>query len=318
LKVQEDSSRDQNIKDPGVQFTATQFYDNGKTLILDGALGTELMHRGIDLPLPLWSAEANATHPEVVLAVHKEYAAAGANIITTNTFRTTPRSYRNAGYSGNHARRLARDRMQRAVELAQQASQGRLMVAGSIAPLEDCYLPGLAPEKNIAEEEFAELCLWLDEFGADIILFETMGNAHEIEGALAAAQEINRPIALSLLLKDEITLFDGTKAVKIFRLAREKGITVMLANCAPVDIIEFGIETISKHWSGPWGVYPNLGISMPERSGHIEAYITNSRFIQQVKHYKNKGAAIIGSCCGSTPAHTELIARTLRNLNASS
>ncbi len=319
MKVPEVVGKDQRTNDPEAWINLTQVNKKGRTLILDGALGTELMRRGVDLPLPLWSAEANATYPEVVLAVHKEYVSAGAHIITTNTFRTTPRSYRNAGHSTDHARRLARDRMQRAVELAQQAAfQGQCIVAGSIAPLEDCYVPDLAPEKDIAEEEFEELCFWLEEFGVDIILFETMGNAQEIEGALSAASQVNCPIALSLLLKDGHRLFDGTQAVKIFESAREKEVAILMLNCAPVDIIEAATATMSEYWSGPWGAYPNLGISMPEKSGHIETYITESQFIQQVKHYKNKGASIIGSCCGSTPAHTHLIAKTLRAFDTSS
>jgi homocysteine S-methyltransferase len=308
-------SWENGINDPESWINKTQFDKNGGTLILDGAFGTELMRRGVDLPLPLWSAEANATHPEVVLEVHKEYVSAGANILTTNTFRTTPRSYRNAGHSADSARRLARDRMQRAVELARQASQEQCLVAGSIAPLEDCYVPGRAPAKDIAEEEFTELCSWLEEFGADIILFETMGNAQEIDGALAAAHQVKRPIALSLLLKDEHRLFDGTKAVNILRSAREKGIAILMLNCAPVNIIEAAAATITKHWSGLWGVYPNLGVSMPEKSGRIEMYITDDKFIQQVKYYKSNGATIIGSCCGSTPAHTRLIAKTLGAFN---
>jgi homocysteine S-methyltransferase len=208
--------------------------------------------------------------------------------------------------------------MQRAVELAQQASQGQRLVAGSIAPLEDCYVPDQAPEKDIAEEEFEELCFWLEGLGVDIILFETMGNAQEIEGALSAARKVNCPIALSLLLKDGSRLFDGTQIASIFKSAREKEVAILMFNCAPVDIIEAATATMSEYWSGPWGAYPNLRISMPEKSGHLETYITESKFVQHVKHYKNRGASIIGSCCGSTPVHTQLITKILRTFDTSS
>ncbi len=60
-----------------------------RPLILDGAMGTELKNRGIDIPLPIWSADANLDHPEVVETIHSDYISAGADIITTNTFRTT-------------------------------------------------------------------------------------------------------------------------------------------------------------------------------------------------------------------------------------
>ena len=54
-----------------------------RTLLLDGAMGTELQNRGIDIPLPLWSADANIKHPEVVINIHKDYINSGADIVTT-------------------------------------------------------------------------------------------------------------------------------------------------------------------------------------------------------------------------------------------
>ena len=57
--------------------------------ILDGAMGTELQNRGISIPLPLWSANANIEHPQIVMDIHADYIQAGCDIITTNTFRST-------------------------------------------------------------------------------------------------------------------------------------------------------------------------------------------------------------------------------------
>jgi len=75
---------------------------------MDGAMGTELMARGLDLPLPLWSAEANLTDPKIVRGVHADYIFAGADITTTNTFRTTTWSYRKADYSPKRAAERAK------------------------------------------------------------------------------------------------------------------------------------------------------------------------------------------------------------------
>ena len=63
-------------------------------LILDGAMGTELKNRGVKIPLPLWSAEANVIHPDIVKSIHQDYIFSGADIITTNTFRTTSWTYK--------------------------------------------------------------------------------------------------------------------------------------------------------------------------------------------------------------------------------
>ena len=73
--------------------------DLKKPLIMDGAMGTELMRRGIELPLPLWSSMSNIDQFDQVMNIHKDYIEAGSDILTTNTFRTTPRTFIKAGYS---------------------------------------------------------------------------------------------------------------------------------------------------------------------------------------------------------------------------
>ena len=79
-----------------------------KVLLMDGAMGTELIREGLDLSLPLWSGDINLTHPGYVSKIHEEYVQAGADIVTTNTFRTSPRTYIHAGYSKLEARERAR------------------------------------------------------------------------------------------------------------------------------------------------------------------------------------------------------------------
>ena len=77
---------------------------NNQVRLLDGAMGTELMRAGLDLSLPIWSGDVNLTHPEYVKKIHEAYLNAGADILTTNTFRTTPRAYINNGFTDYEAR----------------------------------------------------------------------------------------------------------------------------------------------------------------------------------------------------------------------
>ena len=110
---------------------------SGHILILDGATGTELDRRGVDTSLPLWSARALLTAPDIVQQIHRDYLDAGADLITTNTFRTHRRTLTRAGV-GERTRELT----QLAVELARRAIEesGRTAyIAGSMSPLEDCY-----------------------------------------------------------------------------------------------------------------------------------------------------------------------------------
>src|SRR6185312_14491294 len=127
----------------------------GARLLMDGGMGSELEHRGGPTTLPLWSAEALLTHPEVVLQIHNEYRDAGAEIMITDTFRTTRRAFANKGIAEPAASATAL-----ACALAQEARQSaqaerEIYIAGSIAPLEDCYSPELTPPQSEIEVEHA-------------------------------------------------------------------------------------------------------------------------------------------------------------------
>src|SRR5512139_2644302 len=123
----------------------------GFALLLDGAAGTELQRRGVDTTLPLWSARALIEAPEVLRAIHKDYLAAGADIITTNTFRTHRRTLTRAGV-GERARELTSLAVQIARDAAGRVDR-QIFVAGSMAPLEDCYSPQLVPAADELQVE---------------------------------------------------------------------------------------------------------------------------------------------------------------------
>src|SRR5512146_2033834 len=94
----------------------------GNALLLDGATGTELQRRGVDTSLPLWSARALLEAPEVLRAIHADYIAAGADILTTNTFRTHRRTLTRAGL-GERTHELTQLAVKIAREAAQQADR---------------------------------------------------------------------------------------------------------------------------------------------------------------------------------------------------
>ena len=109
--------------------------------ILDGAMGSELIRRGLTLPKHIWSADANINSPEIVQSIHRENVDAGADFITTNTFRTTPFAYQKLGADKEKSIRMAKDSLLKAVKLSKEVAINSVKVVGSIAPLEDCYKP---------------------------------------------------------------------------------------------------------------------------------------------------------------------------------
>mgnify|MGYP001464620445 CR=1 FL=1 len=128
---------------------------NDTTFLLDGATGSELDRAGVDVGMPLWSANAILETPEILRQVHIAYLEAGAQAIITNTFRTHERSLAKAGI-GNRAEELTA----KAVEIARSARDEvntDALIFGSVAPLEDCYSPELAPLSKVCEEEHSKM-----------------------------------------------------------------------------------------------------------------------------------------------------------------
>ena len=274
---------------------------NNQVRLLDGAMGTELMRAGLDLPLPIWSGDVNLTHPDYVRRIHEAYLTAGADILTTNTFRATPRAYRNNGYEEHEAIQRSHESLERAVELARQTAGADIIIAGSIAPLEDCYEPDLFPGIEFPQREFRELAIWLQDAGIDVILFETMGSWPEIKTALSATVDLQIPRWLSLILKNSNTLLDGTDLLNVLSDIKDYGIEMVLLNCSLCSVTADAVDLLLTNWKGAWGVYPNVGVAMPTKEGVIEEKLTIKEFSKEINTYLTSGANVVGGCCGSNP-----------------
>jgi homocysteine S-methyltransferase len=286
-----------------------------KPIILDGAMGTELIQRGVECPLPLWSADANLTHPEIVKKIHIDYINAGASVITTNTFRTTSWTYQKIGLSNKKAKLKAKNSLYKAVEVAHQAKQDSVRIAGSITAIDDCYLPGNYPGNSVAEEIYGNSLEWLDDAGVNLILFETMGNINEISIALKLSQHIQLPIWLSLIMKDQYRILDGTSLKKVISIIPEKDVNCLLVNCNKMDINLDIIGELGREWNCAWGSYPNLGKSDYENDYFDR--IDESNFSIGISSILQKNPDVIGVCCGSTPNHIKQIKSFIEKIDYS-
>ena len=123
----------------------------------------------------MWSAEANLSNPSLVTNIHQSYADEGADIITTNTFRSTAWTYEKSGLDSINAKERADKSLTAAVDCAQKV-RGKIKIAGSITTIDDCYQPERYPGDNIAYDHYGHLVDKLLELGIDLFLIETMGN----------------------------------------------------------------------------------------------------------------------------------------------
>ena len=266
-------------------------------------MGTQLISHGVKLPLPLWSAQANIEEPQIVQSIHKDYVEAGADIITTNTFRTTTWSYRRAEYSPKRASRKAKDSLMKAIDLARSVNPN--ILAGSITSINDCYEPDEYPGKSIAEDSYGETIEWFIEGGVDTVLLETMGHLNEINIALEATKNIPT-VWLSLIINDRDHLLSGHQLSEIYALKIER-LTCLMLNCNTVRLTSEALDSFIDNKILDWGIYPNLGLTQPEIDGEMGEIIDDETFKNSMFKYLEKTPYIIGACCGSTPNHIRII-----------
>jgi S-methylmethionine-dependent homocysteine/selenocysteine methylase len=290
------------------------FEQPGELIVLDGAMGTELTRRGVDTSLPLWSAIALDSAPDIVRQIHADYIAAGAHVITTNTFRTNTRALAKAGIE-SRAAELTR----RAVDLAHAAiSESRtpgVRVAGSLAPVEDCYTPDLVPEPAALAREHGELARNLAAAGVDLFLVETMNTIREAEAAVAAAAAhgVDKPIWVSFTLAPDDMLLSGeTLRDAVGAIARYEPEAV-LVNCIPVAQIDGALTRLkaalaSAGLDARFGAYGNVGHVDDVVGWTLTHAVSPEDYAVQARGWRALGATIIGGCCGTGPAHVAAVA----------
>ncbi len=285
-------------------------------LILDGAMGTELQRRGVDIGLPLWSANALMSHPDVVLQIHKDYLTAGADIITTNTFRTTQRAFRNANLPDRSFQLTST-----AVALAMQARESfpDALIAGSIAPLEDCYRPDLVLSDANMEEEHAELAIRLAERGVDFILLETMNTIREAQAACRAATATGKEVVVSFVCDKGGRLLSGESLADAVTVIEKLNPTALSINCVSPRYIHIAFEELKKVTGLPLMLYANIGSPDDDKSSlHFTRDVTKEEYVAYAVEWQRRGASIIGGCCGTTPEYIRAVVNGLEVVRGTS
>jgi len=287
-------------------------------LLADGAMGTMLHARGVSFEHCF--DELNLSNPDLVAAVHGEYAAAGAQLILSNTFGANRYKLAKHGLEGKVAE------INRAgVELARRAATGTafkgatrgspLLVGGDVGPLGVRLAPFGRVQPDEARMAFAEQIAALAEAGADFIVIETMSDLYEIREAILAAQQVAAthasllPVVASMTFtRDDRTLL-GDSPEKVVRALAEAGADVIGVNCSggPAQLLRLlksmhqALESGAAAHPYLW-VKPNAG--WPEQVGGRIMYPADPEYFgDYALAFCEAGANIVGGCCGTTPAH---------------
>jgi len=260
-------------------------------VVLDGPMGTELAARSVPTPAPAWSAEALRSHPKIVAAIHQEYADAGAKVHRTNTFRAQPRIY------GPKFRAL----VVTAVRLAKRAG-GR--VAGSIAPIEDCYRPDLSPDETTARACHRAMATALAGAGCDLLICETFPHALEARIAVEEAVATGTETWAALTAGPEATLMTPEEMAIAARGCVEAGARAVLVACTAAERTLAYVERIAGAALGvPIGAYANAGV--PAET------MTPDRYVDLARTWIAAGATIVGACCGTRPDHVRALSSAI-------
>lgn len=266
--------------------------------VLDGPMGTELLRRGVPTPLPGWSAHALEQAPELVAAIHRDYAQAGATVHTANTFRTRRRTFPDRWEALAH----------QAVALARGAVPPGHRVAGSLAPLEDCYAPQRSPPAPRAEHR--ELAQALAAAGCDLLLCETFPHVGEALIAVEEAVATGLPTWVAFTAGPDADLLTPAQVGSAAREAAARGASAVLINCVPAARTLPYVEALASAGL-PFGAYANAG-APEEGMGWRPAPEAPARYLAQARAWAAAGATLLGACCGTGPAHIAALADQVR------
>jgi methionine synthase / methylenetetrahydrofolate reductase(NADPH) len=281
-----------------------------RTLVCDGAMGTQLRSY-LQRSEPEGALELlNVTRPELVQHVHREYIEAGADIITTNTF----------GASSLRMRAMGREEEtetinRRAVELARAVAESasrQIFVAGSVGPLGALRYPAdvIRPEQMVAV--YARQVRALVDAGVDALLVETMSDYREAVAATEAALASGLPVATHVVSEDGETVEGHIDLYNIVRKLESMGVDAVGLNCRiGPDLMIRIARKLASFASRPLCLQPNAGNLDVDTYGRMEIVGQPGAFASLARACGELGVGIVGGCCYTSPAHIAALRETL-------
>jgi S-methylmethionine-dependent homocysteine/selenocysteine methylase len=279
--------------------------------VLDGGMGSELIARGIMPSNGLWSAQALLDSPEAVMAVHKDYIDAGAEVIITNSYSTIPSYLSKANMSERYE-----DLTQIAAKLARSvvdASDHAVEVAGCLPPLGESYRHDLVPPEAESFEVYKNIVATLSPW-VDLYLCETMSCAREAATAARAARSIDatKPLWVAWTLDEKPGggLRSSETIEQAVAAVSEQSPDAFLFNCTSSDAITVALGELRELTDKPIGAYPNRyhiphGWTLDNEVGTQYLELSVDEYMEYIEQWKSMGASVLGGCCGIGP---ELIA----------
>lgn len=278
-----------------------------RTLLGDGAMGTELQQRG--LPINSCPEQYNISHPDLVRGIYLDYFNAGSDIIETNSFGANRARLQSYGHEGFPASVSELNR--RAAELAREVCPEGCFVGGCVGPTGEIIEPLGHLSLVTAYSIFAEQIEALAEGGVDVIYIDTMSAPEEAEIAIRVVKDrTSLPVIASMTFKSGkrgMRTAWGTDVPTVVQRLTDFGADIIGANCGvgPEEMVKV-IAEMRRLTTKPIIAQPNAGI--PEWVGGIPTYsLTPEGMRPYAKQLLELGVNILAGCCGTNPAHIRMM-----------
>lgn len=276
--------------------------DPDRIYFFDGAMGSMLQARGLKLrQVP---ESLNLTNPELVSAIHTEYAQAGADFITANTFGANRFKLEKAGLN-------VREVIQAGLKLARDSAKNSF-VALDIGPTGRVIAPLGDASFGEVYEAVTEMVIAGRDF-CDVILLETFTDLYELKAAvLAAAENSSLPVFATMSFDASGKTFFGAGVESVAATLEGFGVSALGVNCSlgPAQLVPI-VERLCAVSHIPVMVQPNAGLPVM-KDGVTHYDVTPEEFAEISCEFAKMGVQILGGCCGTTPEHIAMMKKAVQ------
>ena len=299
-----------------------------KNIILgDGAMGTELRARGVEVPShinSIWSALAIKEAPNEIEQIHLDYIKAGSEFITINNYTVT-RPILSRKNMENELENLTMESIKLARQAVEKSNKEEIKIVGALPPLETSYRADLIPDEDEMNKQYSELVDILKN-EVDIIICETMASTLEAKCALRAALKANIPVWVSWTLHGdkEDTLPSGESINQAFEGVKGLDADAYLITCCVANLIRPSLKNLKELTDSPIGAYANAeninkekikskAETAEERHWESTIKIDEKSYLNEAKQWIEEGASIVAGCCRTRPSYIKELRAYLNN-----
>ena len=283
-------------------------------IFMDGGMGTMIQQAGVtDYNIP---EDVTIEHPEVIKNIHKKYLDAGANILTANTFGALPLKLKDSRYSTKQYIDCAAKLMKQAVEESEKDGNTKPHYIGwDTSQIGQLLEPMGELTFDAAYETYKEAAILAEQAGFDLAIVETMADLHEVKAAVLAIKENTKlPILVSMTFQKNLRTLTGADVRTCVTYLESLAPDALGFNCGGslAEGEELALQFLS-YSNIPVLVQPNAGLPVVQQ-GKTVFLVKPEQFAESQKKNRQKGALILGGCCGTTPDHIKSLVEKVEPL----